>query len=161
MELYTLDRQLRREDVIDDFESLIWAERWREIGDFELITMSSVKMRSRFTLGRFLAVNNSKRVMVVESIEDGYDEGKTILTIKGRSLEKILDDRVYALDNGAYQVVRFEDTPGNIARAKFHICNLVLSTLQEVCQSLLVSLFGNKSRVLCMMQFERFVLGMI
>jgi hypothetical protein len=123
MELYTLDNLLRREEVIDDFESLIWSERWREIGDFEVVLQATNKMRSRFTLGRFLALNVSERVMRVKSVERTFQDGKDVLTVKGQSLESILDDRAFAIGPNSHQVVVIEDTPGNVARYMFdHIC---------------------------------------
>lgn len=95
MEVYVLDSLLRRTEVVDKFESLIWTERFAEIGDFELDLKSTLESRSLFTVGTRLAINNSYRVMTVETVEDtSDDEGKLILKVKGRSLEAILEDRV-------------------------------------------------------------------
>lgn len=95
MEVYILDGLLRRNRVFDKFESLIWTERWHEIGDFELDLKSTLENRSQFLVGTKLAINNSHRVMTVETVEDNTDEdGKEMLTVKGRSLEAMLEDRV-------------------------------------------------------------------
>jgi hypothetical protein len=95
MEIYTLDSLLRRQFVHDKFESLIWTERFKQYGDFQLDTFSTVENRSLFTPGTLLAMNNSRYVMQVESLEDDTDEdGRRMLSVKGRSLEAILYDRV-------------------------------------------------------------------
>lgn len=95
MEVYVLDSLLRRTEVVDKFESLIWTERFREIGDFELHIQSSRASRNLFINGTQLAINSSYRVMTVENVEDKTDsDGKKILNVKGRSLEYMLEDRV-------------------------------------------------------------------
>jgi hypothetical protein len=95
VELYTLDPLLRREAVVDRFESLIWTERFQEFGDFQLDIFSTQSTRSLFKTGTRLAMNESNYVMVVETVEDAEDsEGRRKLTVKGRSLESILTDRV-------------------------------------------------------------------
>lgn len=132
MEVYTLDTLLRREAVVDRFDSLIWTERWQDAGDFELVIQSTVESRSTFVTGAKLAMNESYRVMEVESVEDSTDdEGRNMLTVKGSSLEKMLDSRVA---RGTMSSTTTEPkwvltgTPGVIARKIFNdIC--VLGTL--------------------------------
>jgi hypothetical protein len=94
MELYTLDSLYRRERVIDKFESLIWTERRSSWGDFQLVLHSTLENRTIFPVGLRLAMNESLRVMVVETVEDKVDdEGRELLVIEGRSIEAILEDR--------------------------------------------------------------------
>jgi hypothetical protein len=60
--------------------------------------------------------------MTVETVEDSVKDGKDILTVKGRSLEDILADRVarYALtDTTTESSWVITDTPGNVARTMF------------------------------------------
>lgn len=132
MEVYILDSLFRRIDVIDNFDSLIWTERFSSYGDFELIMHSTLENRNRFKVDTRLAMNESYRVMTVETVEDTTDdEGRAILKIKGPSLEEILDDRIA---RGSLSDLTTESkwsltgTPGAIARYIFHnIC--VLGTL--------------------------------
>lgn len=94
MEVYILDGLLRRSEVIDRFESLIWTERWASWGDFELAIRSTNESRSFLRKGTQLAMNQSDRMMTVETIEDGTSsDGKSILKVKGRSIEAIFEDR--------------------------------------------------------------------
>lgn len=127
MEVYILDSLLRRIEVVDDFESLIWTERFADIGDFEIDIKSTPATRGLFTTGTRLAINNSYRVMTVDNTEDSTDEdGKATLKVKGQSLEAILDDRVAKntlSDTTTEPKWVITATPGNVARTMFdHIC---------------------------------------
>lgn len=95
MEVYILDSLLRRDQVVDRFVSLIWSERFSAYGDFQLDLLSTLENRSRFSTGTCLTLNDSTRIMTVESIENHNDnDGRNILTLKGRSLEYILENRI-------------------------------------------------------------------
>ena len=129
MEVYTLDSLLRRENVVDKFESLIWTERFAAAGDFELTLHSTLASRTLFKEGTQIAINESYRVMTVETIQDNIDaDGKAMLTLRGSSLEVILADRVgksTLSDTTSEPKWVLTGTPGNIAREVFnHICIL-------------------------------------
>jgi hypothetical protein len=95
MEVYILDSLYRRTEVVDKFESLIWTERWDDIGDFELHIPSSSSAKALFQPDVNLATNDSVRVMTVETVEDALDdEGRKMFKVKGRSIEKITEDRL-------------------------------------------------------------------
>lgn len=127
MEVYILDSLYRRIDVVDRFESLVWSERFSAYGDFELQVHSTLENRNRFSEGTRLAMNESYRVMTIETVKDYADsEGRQILEIKGRSLEAILEDR---LARGSMADLTtepkwiLEGTPLEIATKIFHdIC---------------------------------------
>jgi hypothetical protein len=127
VEIYILDNLLRRISVFDKFESLIWTERFQDIGDFELDLKSTLENRSQFLPGTKLAINESYRVMTVEAVEDTTDDdGKQMLKVAGTSLENMLADRI-AKENPTDLEVEptwdITDTPGSIARTMFkRIC---------------------------------------
>jgi hypothetical protein len=130
MELYTLDPLLRREYVIDKFESLIWTERFQQFGDFQLDIVSTYKARSQLTTDTYLALSKSNYVMRIESVEDDVNEdGQKILVVKGRSLEVLLYDRVAYVANAATQVT---DGEGNTTDVKWTITD----TPKAVCQKI-------------------------
>ena len=126
MELYILDSLYRRVEVVDVFESLIWAERFSSIGDFELHILSSFENRNRFKEGVNLASNVSNRIMTVETVEDITDEeGRRILKVTGVSFENILKQRIAAFNNaGTWERwVSSNTNPVAIAQALFnYIC---------------------------------------
>lgn len=94
MEVYTLDGLYRRENVIDKFESLIWTERFSTFGDFQLTLPSTLESRRLLASGTRLAMNESYRVMTVETTENKIAaDGTALYTVKGRSLEMVLEER--------------------------------------------------------------------
>lgn len=125
MEVYTLDNLLRRQQVIDRFESLIWKEKYADIGDFELSIQSTQQNRAIFMEGTRLALNRSRRIMTVETIEDKEDsEGRMLLNVKGRSLESLLETRINRklnLTTGGIvpEKQTLTGTPGYLARWVF------------------------------------------
>lgn len=95
MEGYILDNLFRRIAIVDKFESFIWSERLFTYGDFELHLQSNLANRTRFSPGVRMSMNNSFRVMIVETVEDSTDaDGYNSLKVTGRSLEAILGDRI-------------------------------------------------------------------
>jgi hypothetical protein len=148
MEVYILDDQFRRTEVVDRFESLIWTERYTAYGDFELVTHSTPPNRSLFPKGTCLALNESSRVMTVETIENKLDpEGKATLSLSGRSIESILEDRV-ATDSWGNLTVnpnwKITGTPGNIARTIFNtVCRDGLLSVADKIPFLEGSTIGN------------------
>lgn len=94
MDIYILDALIRPIDVIDEFVSLIWTERWAEMGDFELITLSTPANKKRFVFDTMISIPDSKRVMQVETIEEEVDfENGAVLKIKGREIISITEKR--------------------------------------------------------------------
>lgn len=130
MEVYTLDPLLRREYVVEEYESLIWTERFQQYGDFQLDIVSTYKARSLLKPNTYLAIDKSNYVMRVESVEDDVnDDGEKILVVKGRSLEVLLYDRVAYLANAATQTT---DGSGNTIDIKWTITD----TPKAVCQKI-------------------------
>lgn len=100
MDIYILDDEFRRSEVIDRIESLVWTERWQAMGDFELEIISDNLSRQQFlepfpANDIYMSINESYRVMVVDIIEDTIrQDGQRMLKISGRSIERILADRI-------------------------------------------------------------------
>lgn len=95
MDLYLLDNVYRRVQIVDKYESLIWTERFSSMGDFELKIPSTIQNRARFAPGILCSIDDSYRVMTVDTVTDGVDEeGRKILTITGLSLENVLNHRL-------------------------------------------------------------------
>jgi hypothetical protein len=127
MEAYTLDPLLRRQEVIDQYESLIWTERYQGYGDFQMDIFSTSQSRTLLKTGTLLAMNESHRIMKVETVEDSIDgEGKKMLSVKGRSIESVLEDRIAKeslSDLTTSPKWTITGTPANVARKIFHdIC---------------------------------------
>lgn len=95
MEVLVLDTEFRAVSVIDNFESLIWTDRYYEAGDFEIYTAATVEMLQILKLDYYLWCKESEHVMIIEAIEIKTDpeEGNKLI-VTGRSLESILDRRI-------------------------------------------------------------------
>ncbi len=89
MEPYTLDRSFHKVSVIDEFESVIWTERYYGDSEVELVVPATTEMIQKLTLGRFLGLDNSDEIMILETMN--IEDGK--LKITGISLLKWLDNR--------------------------------------------------------------------
>lgn len=127
MEVYILDDFLRRTAVVDLYESLIWTDRYADKGDFELVVPSLNQHRRLLVPGTQLALTDSDRVMTIETADIKTDqEGRTLLTATGVSLEQMLEDRIATdgvswMTEGGKWVV--SGTPGNVCREIFkRIC---------------------------------------
>lgn len=95
MDVFVLDDYLVRDSVVDSYFSFIWSERVSSLGDFELVVANTNEAKNLLAIGKRLGINESKRVMVIETHEAKVDdEGRNVLTITGRSLESILMERI-------------------------------------------------------------------
>ena len=95
MDLWILDDQYQRSSIYDGYISLIWTDRYTAYGDFELVTANSREARGLFKDGTKLGIYSSDRVMLVETVEESRsDSGENLLTVKGRSLESIMEQRI-------------------------------------------------------------------
>lgn len=97
MEIFILDSLLRPIDVIDEYISFIWTERYADKGDFELITLSTSANQRRFVADTMISIADSKRIMRVHKVEEKDDEDNGVtLTVKGFDLSFMLQQRVIA-----------------------------------------------------------------
>lgn len=95
MEIYVLDKSFQSIAVIDEYESLIWTDRYDEAGDFELYMSMNKSLLDYLKQDYYLWNPDSEHVMIIEQIQitsDVEDGNKLIVT--GRSLESILDRRI-------------------------------------------------------------------
>lgn len=94
-ELYILDRNFDNVCIVNTFESMIWTDRYRECGDFELYLSASSDVLVYAIHGYYIWMKNTDRLMIIESTEIETDvESGNHLKITGRSLESILDRRI-------------------------------------------------------------------
>lgn len=95
MELTLLNTSLDAISVVDDYESLIWTDRYQEHGDFEIYTPVTIDILSVLKQDYYLINRDSEHAMIVEKllIKTDVELGNHI-TITGRSLESILKRRI-------------------------------------------------------------------
>lgn len=109
MEVYVLDDQLRRIEVIDLFESCVWTDRFALSGDIELVVENNQHYRRVLKEGLLLACNESDRVMEIVTVERTQDDqDRKRIKIKGNSAEKFyLENRIVLKS-----IAAMGDTPG-------------------------------------------------
>ena len=94
MIIHVLDTVLDVIAIIEDYYSLNWAERYSEVGDFELELPIEYALDSSIAFGNFLYISSSDKLMVIEDIKPSFGEEKTSLLVKGQSSECLLKRRV-------------------------------------------------------------------
>lgn len=90
-----LDKDFMQIDLIDEFESFYWIDRYSLCGNFEIVMPVLVKHLFSLRIDNYVAVKESDRLMVIESVilnEDPEQGDK--LTISGRTLESFLSRRI-------------------------------------------------------------------
>lgn len=84
MIIYIMNNDYDRVDIITDYNSLIWTDRWNSFGDFELYLPASSRYNS-IRPGTTITMSESTTPMLIETITRKEKE----LVFKGRSLEHI------------------------------------------------------------------------
>lgn len=81
--------------VLDDYESFIWSDRYNAYGDMEIYAPVEAVFYQFIKDGYYVCCSESEHVMIVDEIEIDTDvESGNHLTVKGRSLESILERRI-------------------------------------------------------------------
>lgn len=90
MDVLIMDRDFNAITQIDNYESLIWTERYSKAGDFELYIPGSSSLLKNVKQNYYAWIKGCEQVMIIEqiSIKGG------MMTFSGRSLESILDRRI-------------------------------------------------------------------
>jgi hypothetical protein len=89
-----LDPSLNVINLIEDYYSLSWAERYAQVGDFELDLPIEYALDSSITFGNFLYIKSSNTLMIIEDIKPFSGEEETSLVVQGQSAESLLNRRI-------------------------------------------------------------------
>lgn len=92
---YILNKNFETVYSVDQYESLLWVERYYECGDFEIICPPNQDVIEYASVGNYLMSSESPILMIFEkiTITTSAEEGVRY-KLEGRSLESILDRRV-------------------------------------------------------------------
>lgn len=95
---YVLDQNFQTLMFLDDYESMLWVERYNECGDFELYTPPTQDLIDFVKVDNYLWSSDSDDLMIIESVTiQGNIEGGPRLIATGRTLESILQRRILLL----------------------------------------------------------------
>lgn len=95
MELYIKDRNLKTVGVIDEYNSIIWANRFSNVGDFEIYTPVSQHALNLLRQEYFVTRTDDEMVAIIEKIDiKTSEESGSFLTVSGRCAKSILARRI-------------------------------------------------------------------
>lgn len=91
MDLYTMNENFIADQVVDEFQSVIWTERYSSAGEVQLIVPATPYYLEILKEGTYLGLNGSDEVMELQtdSIENG------LITIVGKSMLNFLSNRIH------------------------------------------------------------------
>ena len=96
MQIFVLDRNFQKLDLIEGFVSFIWTERWASIGDFELKVPYGHVNSYRLRLRNYLYIEDSGTLMQIERYEKNtQSEDGDLVTVMGRSIISILQSKIH------------------------------------------------------------------
>lgn len=93
--IWVFDKDLHKIGIIDNYTSLIWARRYKEVGDFEIYLPASVEILNLCKIGNYVEKDGSPMICRIDSVslsqkpEEGY-----YITVTGKSAEALLDQRI-------------------------------------------------------------------
>ena len=95
MNIFLLNSEFESIDIIDDFQSFIWSDRFCEVGDFELYISIDSKKVNQIDLDLYIYMDESEKLMIVDSMTTQVDPEQGIYWIvTGESLETLLKRRI-------------------------------------------------------------------
>lgn len=85
---------LQPDRVIENYESLIWSERYHPAGDFQIVSSDVKRTMGLLPLEGYVTLRESTVPMVIESYKIESVKGKAPkLTVNGRTFETVLERR--------------------------------------------------------------------
>ncbi|MBP5598385.1 MAG: siphovirus ReqiPepy6 Gp37-like family protein [Pseudobutyrivibrio sp.] len=95
MDVTIRDNNFNIVGIVDDYESIIWTDRYNTPGDFQLYGTLDSTIAEYCKIGYFVNIPNSDRTMVIETISaESNPRQSNKITVTGRSVESILDRRI-------------------------------------------------------------------
>lgn len=97
------------QSVVDNYESLVWTDKAKECGDFELYMYYDPDLWKLIKLGTFLRIQDSEHTMMVNKrdLKDTFEDAPRMI-FTGKSMEYIISRRV------VYKQIDVTGTPGDI-----------------------------------------------
>lgn len=95
IDIYVLDGNLEEIGLIDQYTSLLWNNRYDEIGDCELYVSANIKAFNLLKKGNYLMRHDDEMVCRIEKVElDTNAENGDYLIVTGYDVKKICDQRI-------------------------------------------------------------------
>lgn len=95
IDIYVLSEDLQMIGIVDAYKSLIWAPRYRDLGDCELYLKATGEALDLLQIGRYLVREDDDLVCRIKKITlDTSAEEGNYLTITGTDAKSYLDQRI-------------------------------------------------------------------
>lgn len=114
MNLWIYTEEFVAQGIVDTASSIIWANRARQCGDFEIYVSVTAELQDLLQVDRFVVRDDDDMIGIIENVETGTDEesGDYIIA-SGRCLRSILARRIIwdqtaingKVENGMRQLV--------------------------------------------------------
>lgn len=94
-DVYILNEDLQMIGIVDAYKSLIWAKRYRDLGDCELYVRATAEALGMLKIGRYIVRDDDdmvcriKKITLTTSAEDG-----NYLSVVGTDAKSYLDQRI-------------------------------------------------------------------
>lgn len=91
LDLYTTNENFIPDEVVDEFQSVIWTERYSRAGEVQLVVPAFPEYITMLQEGKYLGLSGSPEIMEIktQSVEN------KLLTVVGKTLVQFLDERVH------------------------------------------------------------------
>lgn len=95
VEIYVLDKNLKPVGIVDDYNSLIWAERYSDLGDCEIYLTATEEHLNLLKEGNYISRSDDDMIcrIVKHTIETDEDKGD-FLTVTGKDARCLLWQRI-------------------------------------------------------------------
>lgn len=111
MDLLIYDEEFKLLDIVDTGSSVIWANRFRQCGDFELYIPTSADLLELLQEDRFVGRPDDDMLCIIEKVVANTDEENgDYMTVTGRCVRSILDRRI------VWEQTALNDTVENVMR---------------------------------------------
>lgn len=95
MDIYVLNKDLNRIDVIDVYSSLIWAKRYYDVGDCELAVPATADNLNLLQIGYYLARPDDDMICIIKKINIKTSiENGNYLIVTGKDVKCLLYQRI-------------------------------------------------------------------
>lgn len=95
IELYVLDRNLKRVGLIDSYRSMIWANRYNDLGSCELYLAATADNIAALTIGNYLVRLDDEMICRIDRVEIDTDvEEGNYLIVNGTDAKALLQQRI-------------------------------------------------------------------
>lgn len=159
-ELYLLDKNRKRKHIIDTYSSIIWAPRYNDLGDCELVISATEENFKKINECKYITRTDDEMVCEIKKIEIQTDEenGNQFI-ITGTDIKNILNQRIVEKQtnfNGSVEdYIRklINDSIINPTNPDRKIKNFILADkvgfTEKISEQVTYDYVGNKIQELC------------